>query len=592
MPFDGFVLAAVAKELAGKITGSFIDRIYQPAAEEVVLNLRQAKNRWRLLLCAHPVNARAHLTAEGKENPPSPPLFCLVLRKHLEGGRIRAVRQPGLDRVLVLEIETREETGSPALRLLICEIMGRHSNIILVDPRSGQIIDAVKRYSHLVSRYREVLPGRAYLPPPAQNKLDPLVLAEEEFTGAVLNGPLNLPLTEFLAARLDGFSKTLAKELVYRAGLPEETLLDNCGEYELQRIWQALRELAACAREGKFDPTLVGSRKEYIDFAAFDLTHLPAAVREKGEMSDLVDRFYARKEREEALAAERGALLRTVRKELKRLAKKLALHKEELENAREAETHRLSGELLMAGLHRLEKGLSEVFLENYYDPAGGVVRIPLDPGLTPLENALAYFKKYNKAKGALKAAKEIGSATEKEIAYLNSVETALRQATTMADLLEIKDELAEQGYLPKKEKKESKGKKTPSPAPPEPLAFTSSDGFPILVGRNNKQNDYLTMRLAKSSDIWLHVKDAPGAHVVIRTGGRPPGPAALREAAVLAAYYSRSRHSQNVPVDYTLRKNVSKPQGARPGFVVYKEQRTLTVNPDEELVERLKKSRE
>lgn len=589
MPFDGFVLSAIVKELAEKITGSFIDRVHQPAAEAVVLNLRQAKNRLRLFLSAHPVNARAHLTAEGKENPPSPPLFCLVLRKHLEGGRIRKVRQPGLDRVLILEIEARDEMGFPAPKNLVCEIMGKHSNIILVDPRSDQIIDAAKRYSHLVSRYREVLPGRPYLPPPAQNKLDPLALREEELTRVLLEGPLELPLRDLLPARLDGFSKTLAKELLYRAGLPEETILDECGEYELKRIWQALLKMVEQAREGKFDPTLVGGRNDYVDFAAFDLTHLPGPGREKGEMNALVDRFYAWKERKEAFSAEREALLKVVRKELKRLSKKLALHKEELKEAEEASTYRLYGELLMANLHRVEKGSAEVLLENYYDPGNGTVRIPLDPGLSPLENALACFKKYNKTKGTIKAARKFASEAEKEIAYLSSVETALLQAHSAGDLLEIKEELAGQGYLPKKEKKEQK--KAPSPVP-APLAFTSSEGFPILVGRNNKQNDYLTMRLAGGNDLWLHAKDIPGAHVVIRTGGRAPGPAALQEAAALAAYYSRARHSQNVPVDYTLRKNVFKPAGARPGFVLYKEQRTIFVNPDEELVERLKKRAE
>lgn len=588
MPFDGFVLSAICGELAEKITGCAIDRVYQPAAEAVVLNLRQGRDRWRLFLSAHATGARAHLLTEAQENPPSPPFFCLVLRKHLEGGRIRSVRQPGLDRVLVLDVEAREETGALVRKRLVCEIMGKHSNIILLDS-SGQVIDAVKRYSHLVSRYREVLPGRPYLPPPPQNKLNPLVLQEEEFVRTLLALPLELPLKELLPACLDGFSKTLAAEVVYRAGLPGDTVLNVCGEYELKKLWQALQELAVPAREGKFDPTLLANGGRYVDFAAFDLTHLAGLTRQKGEMNVLVEKFYTQKERGEKLSGEKEALLKVVHKELKRLQKKLRLYEEEVRAAKGAEEYKLYGELLLANLHRLERGVHEAALENYYDPQNKVVRISLDPGLSPLENALAFFKKYNKARVSRQKAREFITEIDREITYLGSVETNLQQAGTLDDLFEIKEELAEQGYLPRREKEK---RKTPAPSP-ELLTFTSSDGFTILVGRNNKQNDYLTMRLARKNDVWLHARDVPGAHVVIRTEGRlPPTPLALQEAAALAAYFSRARHSQNVPVDYTLRKNVSKPGGTRPGFVVYKEQRTINVNPAEELVERLRTNRE
>ncbi|MCL6448565.1 MAG: NFACT family protein [Armatimonadetes bacterium] len=587
MPFDGFVLAAVRKELAEKITGCAIDRVYQPTALELILNLRRAGERRRLLLSAHPANARAHLATKAPENPPSPPLFCLVLRKHIEGGRLQKIHQPGLDRILTLEIAARDETGAPSRKQLVCEIMGKHSNIILIDEATGLIIDAIKRYSHAVSRHREVLPGRPYLPPPAQDKRNPLLLREEEFVETILGRPLESPLPDALQACLDGFSKPLAKELVYRAGLPEEMVLDECGEYELKKLWRALQELASPARQEQFQPTLILSQKKYLDFAAFDLTHLSGFTRKKGEMNELAEEFYVYRERSEKLEKERQELLKRVRKEVKRLQKKAAVREEQLATAREADEYRLSGELLMANLHRLEKGLAEAALENFYDPENKPVVIPLDPGLSPVENARAYFKKYNKAKGALQKAEEIGAEIRRELAYLESVETALEQAAALADLLEIREELAEQGYLPEERPK----KAAKAPRAPEILTFTSSDGFKILAGRNNRQNDYLTMRLAKDNDLWLHAREIPGAHVIIRAGERPPTPAALREAAAIAAYYSRARQSQNVPVDYTLRKNVHKPRGARPGFVIYKEQRTLVADPDEALVERLKGNR-
>ncbi|MEW6424326.1 MAG: NFACT RNA binding domain-containing protein [Bacillota bacterium] len=585
MPFDGFVLAAIRQELAEKLTGSCIDRVYQPAAHTLVLILRRGRDRRRLLLSAHPTNARAHLLTAPVENPPSPPLFCLVLRKHLEGGRVQKISQPGLDRILILEIEARDEAGAPAKKRLVCEIMGKHSNIILVDEKTGQIVDAIKRYSHALSRYREVLPGRPYLPPPAKGKRNPLILREEEFEQTVLSQPLELPLAGGLAACLDGFSKTLAREVVHRAGLPAEMVLDECGEYELKKLWQALQELMIPARKGQFDPTLVINH--IIDFAAFDLTHL-AGSRKKGEMNALVEVFYVQKEKEEEINRQRYSLLKLVRKELKSLRKKLAIQEEQFSTVQEADKYRLYGELLMANLHRLDKGLPEAVLENFYDPENKPVLIPLDPARSPVENARAYFKKYSKAKQAGQRAQAVIGDLQKELDYLSGVETSLEQADSLADLLETGEELAEQGYLPKHEKINRKkiGKLA---CTPELLTFTSSDGFTILVGRNNKQNDYLTTRLAKNNDLWLHTRDIPGAHVIIRAEQRQPTPTTLREAAALAAYYSQARHSQNVPVDYTLRKNVHKPRGARPGFVIYKEQRTITADPDEELVERLKR---
>lgn len=583
MPFDGFVLAAIRKELEERVTGCFIDRIYQPSANSLVFNLRQAKGRIRLFLSAHPTNARAHLMQTPVENPASPPSFCMVLRKYLEGGRIKNIYQAGLDRILVLEIEAKDEIGAPAHRDLICEIMGKHSNIILVNHQTGQIVDAIKRYSHLVSRYREVLPGKPYLSPPAQDKRNPLLLSEEEFELTILSQPLELPLLDILQICLDGFSKTLAREVVYRADLTGKTILDKCGDYELKRLWQALQEIITPARNDQFEPTLVLNHKKYIDFAAFDLSHLTGLIHKKGEMNVLVDNFYAQKEASEEIEKQRLLLNKLVRKKIKHLEKKLALHQEKLDAAQEANKYRLYGELLMANLYRLEDGLVETLLENFYDPEHKLVCIPLYPDLSPVENALFYFKKYNRTKHALKKSAGFIVEMQKEHAYLASVETTLQQATSRTNLQEIKEELAEQGYL----EKENKKKRKKLPRAPEILTFTSSDGFTILIGRNNKQNDYLIRHLARDNDLWLHVKNIPGAHVIIRVENRQPTPTALQEAASLAAYHSQARYAQNVPVDYTLRKNVHKPRDARPGFVVYKEQQTINVNPEEELLERL-----
>lgn len=586
MPYDGLVLSAIRQELIQELINGRIDRIYQPSHLEINLIIHRPGGRLRLLLSAHPEHARVHLTDRVRENPTSPPLFCMVLRKHLEGGRIRGIQQPGLDRVLVLQVQGRDELGEICLKELICEIMGRHSNIILVDSDTKQIIDAIKRYSHAVSRYREVLPGREYIPPPEQHKLNPLELKEEVFRAAVLNEHLETSVVNILQRCLDGISPVMAREIIYRAGLAEDLILDQCGEYELRILWQALEQIALPAARGEFQPALVLDRQgEPRDFAAFDLTQFHSLTRKSGPMNLLVDLFYASKEEQEKRESQRQSLLSMVRREMGRLCKKLSLQEKSLARAEQAEKLKLYGELLTANLYRLQKGASQVTLENFYDPAGRPVTIPLDPRLSPVENAQAYFKKYIKAKNTREEARAWAEQSKGELEYLQGVETAIGQAATLQELAEIRQELEEQGYLKAAPRAKEKKKE---PEKPRPLTFISNDGFTILVGQNNKQNDYLTTRLARDEDIWLHTKEIPGSHVIIRTNGQAVPPATLQEAAVLAAYYSRARESQNVPVDYTSRKNVSKPRGARPGYVIYTGQRTLTANPDKEQVESLK----
>lgn len=591
MPFDGFVLAAVRQELEEKISGSRIDKIYQPTLESLVLNLRRSKKRMKLFLSAHPNNARVHLISQQKENPLSPPLFCMVLRKYLEGGRIKSVVQPGLERILILEVEIRDEGGLMSIKHLICETMGKHSNIILVDAQTQQIIDASRRYSHVQSRHREVLPGRQYISPPSQQKMNPMYIDDEKLYESLITQPLDKPLANCLQSCLDGFSQTLGNEIVFRAGLPVDITLNECGVYEFQKVWLALREVIAPAGQNKFDPSLiVDNNGKPIEFAACNLTSFAGHDRVKDTMNKLVEFFFSERETDTEREKERHFLLKLLRKEISRLAKKISLQREYLSETVQTEKHRIFGELLMANLHIIERGISQIALENFYERNGSPVSISLQPHLSPLENAQAYFKKYSKAKQACKMATTIIQQAEKDLTYLQGVETALQQASSMQELLEIRQELGGQGFL-KEKNKLSQGKKgIQSSQQPQPLIFFLSEGFTALVGKTNRQNDYLTMRLAEDNDIWLHAKDIPGAHVVIRTGHRESTPLALQEAACLAAYYSRARQSSNVAVDYTLRKNVNKPRGAKPGFVTYIGQRTINAKPDKDLVDHLLKN--
>jgi predicted ribosome quality control (RQC) complex YloA/Tae2 family protein len=587
MPFDGLVLAAIRQELDEKYTGARIEKIHQPGREELVLGLHRPGERQRLLLSAHAQNARIQLTASARENPATPPLFCMVLRKHLEGGRITGFEQPGLERVLVIRVDSRDELGRPSEKHLVCEFMGKHSNIILVDPVGGAIVDGIKRYSHAVSRHREVLPGRPYLPPPVQDKQNPQELDEEAFRQACFSLPLSTTLPNVLLKRLAGLSPVTCREIVFRTNLPPDTVLDQCGVYELRALWEALRSVAAPLAEGRFFPSLALDKKGgAVEFAALELSHYEGCTLQSGSMNEVTERFFTSKEAHERLAREKQSLLAILNKESGRQEKKLDIYSESLASADEAETLRLYGELLTANLYHLEKGLQSARLENYYDPEGGSVVVPLDEHLTPVENARVFFKKYSKAKSTREAVQVLATQAKSELEYIEGIKTAVELAGDLSELAEIRQELTEQGYLKavivkaaRKIKKER--------LVPRPLSFLSTDGFRLYAGKNNKQNDHLTLKMARDEDLWLHVKDIPGAHVIIRTEGREVPPATLYEAACLAAYFSRAQSSKSVPVDYTQKKHVHKPKGARPGMVIYEHQKTVMAGPDEDLADKL-----
>lgn len=589
MPFDGLVLAAVRQELADKFTGARIERIYQPEKEELAIVLHQPGLRQRLLLSAHARDARVHLTATTKENPASAPLFCMVLRKHLEGGRVLAFEQPGLERILKIRVESRDELGRYSEKHLVCEIMGKHSNIILLEPNSGTILDGIKRYSHSVSRYREVLPGRVYLPPPGQGKLNPLTINEEVFRQLCLEMPLDTTLPNLLQKCLEGLSPVTCREIVYRANLPLDYLLDQCGDYDLRALWQALCMVINPARQGKFAPCLLtGKKGEPIDFAALELNHTGKIVRQGG-MNELLDLYYTERSNQQKFSEQKNSFMRLLNKETSRLLKKVSIYKVSMDETKGFEQLRLYGELLTANLYRLkETGLREVSLENYYDPANSPVVVPLDPQLTPLENSRVYFKKYVKAKNTRVAVESWLSVALEELDYLEGIKTSLEQAGTQAELDEIRMELTEQGYLKAPVTKPDKNKNKKERYIPRPHAFRSSDGFNIFVGKNNKQNDYLTLKMAAQDDLWLHAREIHGAHVIVRVEGRDIPARTLEEAAVLAAFFSKGRNSTKVAVDYTLVKYVRKPRGARPGMVIYERQKTIMAVPDEERVDMLR----
>lgn len=602
MALDGITLAHLVKELAPQLIGARIDKIHQPEKEEIHFQLRQQGSR-RLLLSTSATSARIHLTQESKKNPASPPMFCMILRKHLEGGKIINLRQSELERVITLEIQNYNDRGDLVTLRLHLEIMGKHSNLILVDPTTSTIIDGLKRYSHAVSRYREVLPGRPYLAPPSQGKLPPL-RDEELWRQTLYKEDLDRPITDLLLTRFAGISPELAREIVTQASLPLETCLNRCGEIDLARLFQAYSRLSDPAGILKIQPTLYYNPTAKYLPVAFTFTPFQQyqELRRVDEptLNEAILKFYQSKFLNNTVESKRGSLRKIVQEQHSHLSKKLKLYAEAMAGAESNLKYQKWGELLTANLYHIPPGSTEVTVEDYYDPALSSLLIPLDPHLSAIDNSQRYYKLYNKAKATLLKTKPLKEAALEELQYLASLQVSIDQAATPAELDEIHYELMDQGYvtgkhLQKDNSKPKKGRlKTKSKEASQPRIYHSSQGRMILVGKNNAQNDWLSLRKGKPNDLWLHVKIIPGSHVLIplEEGEEFPDDTTLEEAAALAIYYSQARGSSQVAVDYTHVKQLKKPNSAKPGMVIYEQNWTLYLTPKPEVLERLLASEE
>ncbi|MEG1683899.1 MAG: NFACT RNA binding domain-containing protein [Oscillospiraceae bacterium] len=580
MPLDAICLRAVVEELRPRIVGARIDKVQQPVRDQIVLLLR---GNLRLLLGAGANAPRLQLTELLRDNPAAPPMFCMLLRKHLIGGRIVEISQPGLERLAELTIEITDELGQPGVRRLILEAMGRHANLILADGE-GHIIDCLRRVDMEMSPQRQILPGLFYhLPPAPEGKLPLTEASADTLTALLRTANPETRVDGFLLDHFFGISPLIARELAVTACGDCETrllALDEAGE---KRLLSAVKAQLDTVNANCFTPTCLQRDGKPMDF-----TYQP--IRQYGDTVDcsaydsfshLLDDFYEIRERQER-ARQRGQnLLRLTTNARDRLTRKLALQEKEYEGTQEREGLRIRGDLLTANLYRMEKGAVSFLAENFYDPEGGTLPIALDPLLTPQQNAAKYYKKYTKAKTAQRYLTEQIQRGQREKIYLESVLEELREAETETDFTEIRSELREAGYL--KQTPEKKGLKRPS----RPREFRSTAGLRILIGRNNRQNDVLTCKDADRRDIWLHTQKIHGAHVILCTEGGVADEASLAEAALLAAYYSQAREGSRVPVDYTPVKYVKKPAGARPGMVVYETYQTILVTPNEETVKEL-----
>ena len=584
MALDGAFLSCLRRELTDALPDARVDKIYQPEREELIITLRYRGGADRLYLSAQATSPRVHFTKETPENPAQPPMFCMLLRKRLTGGRLAAIRQEGFERALYFDFDCISELGDPVRLTLAVEMMGRHSNIILIGP-DGIIIDAIKRIYPDMSSVRPILPGMRYETPPAPaGRFDLSRHTPEELTAAVKDGK-DEPLSKALLSLSQGLSPLSCREIAYRACGGRDPQVSELTAAEWGKLTDCIRRTQDAAN-GNGVPYLLtkldGTPLEY-SFQPIIQYGLDARGQEADSFSALLDKFYARRAAADRMRVHSHDLLRVLTNTAERVTRKLANQRQELAAAADRDTLRLYGDLINANMHLITQGADKAEVVNYFDENCALITIPLDPALSPAANARRYYKLYRKAQTAEEMLTDRITAGEAELAYIDTVFDALSRATNLRELEELRTELEEQGYL--RRQKNAPKKKA---APLKPLTFRSDDDFIILVGRNNLENDRLTLRTAKGSDIWLHTKNIAGSHVIVVCEGRTPPDRTLEQAAILAATHSKAADSAQVPVDYTPARYVKKPAGAKPGMVIYTDNRTAYINPDTALADRLR----
>ena len=586
MPLDGLFLNFLKHEITTKALGSRVEKVAQPSRDELILQLRGKGGSHKLLLCGGAQNPRLHFVDNPPENPASPPMFCMLLRKHLGGARLTGLRQIGLDRILHLDFAAHNELGDPVGITVAVEIMGQHSNVVVMDAE-GKILDCLRRVDASTSRVRQVLPGMRYVLPPSQQKIS---LLETDIAAAVeqLQSKGDIPLDKSISGLLEGFSTLAGREAAAYATRGAEVLAEELTGERAARLAFYLGQIKSALIEGKPAPAMILEKEgRPRDFSCLPVRQYGTAmlIKDYPGCSALLESFFAKRAAAEQLRQRSGDLLTLLANASERVTRRVAIQKEELEHCRGREALKQKGDLVSANLYNIRKGDASAVVENFYDPQAGQLTIELDPLLTPTQNAQRYYTLYRKADTAEKHLTKLISQGEDEVVYLDSVFDALTRAGTRAELDAIRSELAGSGYLrratAKKEGRTGKEPKLP------PLRYRSSDGFTILCGRNNLQNDTLTLKQAAKTDLWLHTKIIPGSHIIVLTEGREVPQDTLTQAAVIAAYNSKGRGSSKVPVDYAPVKNVKKPSGAKPGMVIYENYRTILAAPDEELVRSL-----
>ncbi len=598
MAFDGVTVAAVVKECKDALMGSRIYKIAQPEADELLMTLKASTGQYRLLLSANASLPLVYLTGTNKQSPMTAHNFCMLLRKHIQNGRIVDITQPGLERIMHIDIEHLNELGDICRKKLIIEIMGKHSNIIFCDA-NGQIIDSIKHISGMVSSVREVLPGKPYFIPKTEDKADPVEFMAGSLSDAERKKQFRqlvfgkaMPLYKALYSSFTGISPALAQEMCYRSGLDADRPAQSYPQADSPEIgtdghdtsygidcssqdvlYHQFTALIGSILAGNFSPVIVYENNAPREFSALPFTMYSASASKSfSSISALLETYYAEKNAYTRIRQKSADLRKIVQTALERTVKKYDLQCQQIKDTEKRDKYKLYGELLHTYGYSVEPGAKSLQAENYY--TGEPVTIPLDPTLTASENAKKYFERYGKLKRTYETLSELTVEVKKEIDHLESISASLDIAKQEADLVEIKEELTVSGYI--RRKGGAKKEKITS----KPFHYISSDGFDIYVGKNNFQNDYLTFQFAVGNDWWFHAKKIPGSHVIVRTNGKTLPDATFEEAARLAAYYSKGRDQEKVEIDYAEKKHIKKPAGAKPGFVVYYTNYSMAIDAD------------
>ncbi len=582
MALDGLVIANVIKELNDTLLGGRINKISQPENDALVLLIKNNRSQYKLFLSANASLPLIYITQENKPNPITAPNFCMLLRKHLNSARILSITQPGLERIIDIEIEHLNELGDVCTKHLITEIMGKHSNIIFCDDKK-MIIDSIKHISGLVSSVREVLPGRDYFIPETQDKWNPLTVDYDHFKEKVMTKPL--PIAKALYTSLTGISPLIANEICHRASIDGEASTSSLDELEGLHLYKNFERLMEEIKTNSFHPNIIYKNGDPVEFSSTTLTTYETYEhKDFDSISELLEQYYSQKNTLTRIRQKSVDLRKIVSNAIDRTRKKYDLQMKQLKDTDKRDKYKVYGELITAYGYTVEEGSKQMTALNYY--TNEEVTIPLDPTITPIDNAKKYFDKYSKLKRTYEALTKFTEETKEELEHLESISAALDIALQEEDLIQLKEELMEYGYMKRKfvSKKEAKKQKSTS----KPFHYISSDGYHMYVGKNNFQNDELTFKFAVGNDWWFHAKGMAGSHVIVKTNGDELPDRTFEEAAKLAAYYSKARELTKAEIDYTEKKNVKKPNGGKPGFVVYYTNYSLMIEPDISGIEEVK----
>lgn len=579
MAFDAIVVNSLARELNEMLEGTKIDKVYQPEKDEVCLKIRAGKDNYKLVLSASPSHPRVYIADNyEKQNPKKAPVFCMTLRKHIQSGVIAGVVQVGFERIIRIAIDSYDELREKTRKYLYVEIMGKHSNIILVHDTENRILDSIKRVPPSVSRLRQILPGMAYELPPVQDKINPMAnIDRQELIDRIRS--CDMQIFKAIYSNILGLSPTVAREICYRLDIDKSMSSLEIGDGEIDRIIKEINLMFGKLELGQAYPNMIIDQKrdKIIEFSSIKLNQYEDLTEINFDrVSQAIESYYISKDIKDRINQRASAMKKSLQIKLDRVNNKIKKQNQELLESEKADDYRVKGELLTSYIYMVQKGMEEVELDNFYDN-NSKIRVSLNKNLTPSENAQKYFKKYNKMKNASEEISKQIKINLEESEYLENSLLAIENCDNDKDLKEIREELIREGYIksyrmPKKDIKPNT----------QYLKYMSSGGNLIMVGKNNKQNDYLTLRLADNEDLWFHTKNIPGSHVVLKCAGKKVLDEEILEAATLAAYYSKAKMSANVPVDYTIKKHVKKPSGAKPGMVIYETNKTAYVTPSDE----------